>query len=444
MSQSSNVDNAAAKAAALSPKKARFNPFDENFRRDPYPTYKALREQDPVHRVFGAWVLTRYDDVLMALKDRRFNVSLIPNVVKRQTEKMGQSFEGIEGFVKKAIVFTENPDHDRLRKLVQPTFTAKVVESEKGMITDLVNRTIDRLLQKDDIDLIKDFADPVSLGVLCARLDLPESMHDTVRDWMHDVRYLLDPGLMSNEDYLRVEDTVQAFKSYLAELIDERTQNPGHDFMSQLIVSRHGDDKLTVDEVFLLCIMSFVAGGETTRHLIGNTIFELLSHPEQLQSVKDNPEMMEAAVDEVLRFNPPLQQTKRYATQDVEIDGHTIREGDQLLLCISAANRDPSRFETPDSFDISRKSNKHLSFGYGMHNCLGGFLTVMEAKVACSQLFSRTQVQLKDAQPTWLDEGVILRGLEHLKVSLSPSSQGTLSTTSGDLEETSIIDNAGA
>lgn len=420
MPHNTNLDAVADPLVATAPQtKVRFNPFDEAFRKDPYPTYKALRENDPVHRVFGTWVLTRYDDILLALKDRRFNVSLIPDVVKRQTEKMGQSFEGIEGFVKKAIVFTENPDHARLRKLVHPAFTSKVVQSEREMIEGLVDKHLQKAFDQKEIDIIHDFADPVSLGVLCHRLNLPESMHSTVKEWMHDIRYLLDPGLMVNEDYIRVEAVVQTFKSYLAELIVERRKNPGNDFISQLIVSSQGDDQLTDDEIHLLCIMTFVAGGETTRHLIGNTVFELLSHPDQLARLQEKPELIHNTVDEVLRYNTPLQQTKRYATEDVELGGKTIKEGDKLLLCLSAANRDPSRFEDPDVFDITRKDNNHISFGYGMHNCLGGFLTKLEAEIACGQLLQRAEMTLKDEKPEWLIDGVILRGLKHLPVNIS-------------------------
>jgi cytochrome P450 len=416
---SQNVDAVAdPSVATATTTKVRFNPFDKGFRNNPYPTYKTLRENDPVHRIFGAWVLTKYDDVLLVLKDRRFNVSLIPNVVKRQAEIMGKSFHGIEGFVKKAIVFTEDPDHARLRKLVHPAFTSKVVQAERGMIEGLVEKCLQKAFDKKEIDIIHDFADPVSLGVLCHRLNLPESMHSTVKEWMHDIRYLLDPGLMKNEDYIRVENVVQTFKGYLAELIDERRKNPGDDFMSQLIVSSQGSDQLTDDEILLLCIMTFVAGGETTRHLIGNAVFELLSHPSELTRLQQAPELISSAIDEVLRYNTPLQQTKRYATEDVEIEGKTIKEGDQLLLCLSAANRDPSRFKNPDVFDITRKNNKHLSFGYGMHNCLGGFLTTLEAQLACGQLFQRADITLKNDEPEWLIDGVILRGLKHLPVTI--------------------------
>jgi len=399
--------------------RVRFNPFSDEFRCNPYAMYKRLRSEDPFHRAMGTWVLTRYRDVAAVLRDRRFSSMLFPEMVKRNKPDMGDlGQDPIEAFVAKAIVFTENPDHARLRQLVNPAFNPQAIQLERPLIERIADELLQQGLARGHFDGIAEFADPLPLYVTAERIGLPREIFPDIRNWTHQIRQLLDPGLMTKDDYRRVYDALHPFMETLRKMLPERRAKPGHDLMSQLLISRHRDDKLTDDEVILTCIMSFVAGTETTKFLVGNGILALLQHPDQAQLLRSNPRLMSSAVNEVLRFDAPLQQTKRVALEDVSLGEVTVKEGEQVLLCLGAANRDPEQFDQPDCFNIARNSNNtHLGFGHGMRTCLGGGMASLEAEVAFQKLFlSGVQIQLASTDLHWQQESRILRGLTDLSL----------------------------
>lgn len=400
----------------------RFNPFSEDFRRNPYTVYARLRSREPVNRFMGTWVLTRYRDVVAVLKDRRFSSTLFPDTVRKSKPDFGDPPpDPVEAFVAKAIVFTENPDHARLRHLVNPSFNAKAMEAERPLIERVVDELLGRVLAKGYCDGVSELADLVPLYVTAERIGLPREIALDIRTWVHEVRRLLDPGLMTRADYRSAYDALHAFLKVLRSMLPGRRERPGHDLISQLLAARHGEDRLTDDEVMLTCIMSFVAGTETTKFLIGNGVLAFLQHPEELRRLRERPELLANAVDEVLRYDAPLQQTKRVALADVEVSGVTIRKGEQVLLCLGAANRDPEQFADPDRFDISRgKSNAHIGFGYGMRGCLGGIMASLEAKVAFERLFLRDlNIELAGAELHWQKESRILRGPSELPLRIT-------------------------
>ncbi|HEU5319329.1 MAG TPA: cytochrome P450 [Methylomirabilota bacterium] len=404
-------------SAAGGARRLRFNPFSEEFRRDPYAVYRRLREAEPMHRVLGMWVLTRYADVAAVLRDRRFSSRLFPDAIEQHQPKGGQRFHRIESFIAKAIVFTDNPDHSRLRRLVGGCFSPEAVEAERPHVEALVDRLLDRALAAGGMEAMGEFADEIPLHVTADRLGLPEDGRRQVREWTHLIRFLLDPSLMAPDDYVRVEAAAAAFMEYVRPLVGERRARPTADVITRLLESRAGDDRLSEDEVILTCIMSFVAGHETTKYLIGNGLLALLQHPAQRARLRGEPGRVGAAVDEVLRYDAPLQQTKRVALEDVDVGGQTIRRGDKVLLCLGAANHDPARFERPEVFDIGRTDNAHFGFGYGMRACLGGALAHLEAAVALSRFTARApDPALTDEPLAWQDHSRILRGLTRLPI----------------------------
>lgn len=404
-------------AGAARGEKTRFNPFSAEFRSDPYAVYRRLREEDPLHRIMGTWVLTRYRDVRAVLRDRRFSSILFPETVRKNKPNFDDGAgDPISAFVVKAIVFTENPDHARLRQLVEPSFCRARIEHERPMIEGVIAELIDDALTKGGMDGVDEFADLVPLRVTSARIGLPRNIVGDVRGWVHDVRRILDPSLMTKDDYERAHCSLIAFLDVLRGILAQRRAGIGDDLMSELISRRYGDDRLTDDEVLLTCIMSFVAGTETTKYLITNGIFAFLRHPDQLQRLRRKPALMKNVVDEAVRFDAPLQQTKRIALEDVPFAGVTIKEGEQVLLCLGAANRDPEQFPDPDRFDIERAdSHAHIGFGYGMRGCVGGAMASLEAEVAFAKLFlGDVDVRLAAASPRWQEESRILRGLSEL------------------------------
>ncbi len=412
---------------------ARFNPFSAEFRRDPYPIYRALRETRPVHKTMGMWVLTRHADVRAVLRMRTFSAGLLPELVSRQATRGSvagravgaadaDNVRRIGRLGEKSLVFTDNPEHARLRGLVNRVFTAEAVAGLRPRAERVAAHLVGQALTRGGMDAIADFAASLPLTVMCDWMALPPALRERAGEWTHDVRFLLEPGLMSAEDFTRVGGVVEAFTAALAKLVAERRVRPGPDLISQLAgVVTGGRDRLDDEEAAFVCIMCFVAGNETTKSLIGNGLLALLRHPEQSAQLRRDPDRLGAAVDEALRYDSPLQLTKRLATRDVEIGEKLVREGDQVLLCLGAANRDPEVFERPDDFDIGRDAAAHLAFGHGMHGCLGGPLAQLQAAVAFDCLYreaGHVELAAPSAEFEWQDHSFIVRGLKRLPVSL--------------------------
>jgi cytochrome P450 len=398
----------------------RFNPFSAEFRRDPYPLYRRLRETRPVHKTLGMWVLTRHADVREILRDRSFSAGLIPRLVSRQAAGSGDDAGRLERLGRKSLVFTDNPDHARLRGLVNRVFTARAVAGLRPLVSKIADRLLRRAWDQGGMDVIADFATPLPITVLCDWMALPDDLRQEAGSWTHDIRFLLEPGLMKGAGFAHTGQVVKAFSSALHSVVRDREKRPGGDLISRLLAARTaGGDRLSDEELVIVCIMCFVAGNETTKSLIGNGVLALLDHPEQAGRLRARPGLVAGAVDEVLRYDSPLHLTKRLATRDTVIGDTTIREGDQVLLCLGAANRDPAMFAEPDEFDITRPAHGHLAFGHGMHGCLGGLLARLQAAVAFEYLFARAERLEPLAGPReWQDHSFIVRGLKHLPVAV--------------------------
>ncbi|WP_067822093.1 cytochrome P450 [Nocardia inohanensis] len=404
---------------AAGPARVRFNPFGAEFRRDPYPMYRELRERKPVHKTLGMWVLTRHADVRAVLANRDFSAGLIPRLVAEQGAKFGQDgLDRIERLGRKSLVFTDNPDHARLRGLVNRVFTAAAVERLRPVADAVATRLLESARGDGELDVIADLAAPLPVSVLCEWMDLPGELRARVGPWTHDIRFLLEPGLMQEADFARVREVVEEFAGALTAVLADRRRRPGDDLISRLLGTRTaGGDALSEEELVFVCIMCFVAGNETTKSLIGTGALALLRHPEQARLLRTRPGAVKLAVTEALRYDSPLQLTKRLATRDVEIGGRTVRAGDQVLVCLGAANRDPERFARPDEFDLTRGGLGHLAFGHGMHGCLGGQLAELLAEVAFERL-SGLDLTLRTAEFDWQDHSFIVRGLRSLPVAV--------------------------
>ncbi|HEX3781775.1 MAG TPA: cytochrome P450 [Pseudonocardiaceae bacterium] len=409
----------------------RFNPFSAEFRQDPYPMYENLRDTRPVHRTLGMWVLTRHRDVRTVLRDRSFSAGLIPELVNRQANRVsGAEVEGdrvarIGRLGRKSLVFTDNPDHARLRGVVNRVFTTQEIGNLRPNIEAEVDKLIQRAWDDGGMDAIADFAAQLPVTVLCDWMALPAPLREQVAGWTHDIRFLLEPGLMKAEDFTRVGEVTEIFAAALEEILAQRRARPGTDLISRLLAAETGSgDRLTPEELVFICIMCFVAGNETTTSLIGNCLLALLRHPAQAELLHDRPtELAAGAVAEALRYDCPLQLTKRLATVDVEIGDKRIGAGEQVLLCLGAANRDPQVFARPTEFDITREPGPHLAFGYGMHGCLGGALAQLQAEIAFDRLFRRPERLLPVTDELdWQDHSFIVRGLKHLPVVVKATS----------------------
>jgi len=361
-----------------------FNPFLPEFHANPYPFYHRLRAADAVHQTpMGLWVLTRYDDVVTALRDPRFG--------REGFEQMLAAVYGDDttnASRPRSMLFRDPPDHTRLRGLVSQAFTPRVIERMRSHIQEIVDRLLDRVQNAKAMDVIEDLAYPLPVTVICEMLGVPTEAHAGIRQWSADIARSLDAiGMPSDEGVVkRGRLARQAMLDYFRGIIPERRQNPRDDLLSLLIAAEEQGDKLTEGELLITCNLLFVAGHETTVNLIGNGLFALLNHPDQLDKLRENPTLIPSAVEELLRYDSPVQRTARITNTDVELDGRKIAKGSMVIAAIGAANRDPAHFPDPDRLDITRRDNRHIAFGFGIHFCLGAPLARLEGQIAIGTL----------------------------------------------------------
>lgn len=402
-------------------RRIRFNPLDAAFRQDPYPLYARLRDEAPYLRALGMLVLTRHTDVQAALRDRRLSVGLIPAAIAGGIGKLNlDGAQQIERFIRNSIVFTDSPDHLRLRRLINPAFTPASLVHLKTITRDEVDALVGRALDAGRVDAISEIAAPLPLNVLCAWMGVPVAARDQIAAHVSAIRGLLDPGMMTRAHY---EETIAATAHLTRFFVDHASRAAGsrddNTLIARLAGARSDGDRLSDMEVAFACIMSLVAGGETTQCLIGNTLDMLLHFPAEAARLRAQPGLIGAAVEESIRYQTPLQLTKRVAPQAVEINGHRVAQGEQILLCLGAANRDPRVFDSPERASLERgrcaQPGAQLGFGSGMHACLGGALARLQAETCIAALFERTHaIERSNHATRWQTRSLILRGLETL------------------------------
>jgi cytochrome P450 len=392
-----------------------FNPFAPEFHEDPYPAYRLLRERDPVHQMpMGAWVLTRYDDVAAALRDSRLG--------RAGSEVMlaavyGAGNEDIP--MPPSMLFRDPPDHTRLRSLVSRAFTPRVVEGLRARIGEIVDHLLDRAQERGRMDVIADLAYPLPVTVISEMLGVDPGDHEAIKQWSADIARGLDALVMPSDPDLvqRASRGRRELGEYFRRLIPERRRQPRQDLLTLLIAAEEQGDRLTEGELLSTCVLLYVAGHETTVNLIGNGLYALLRHPAELGRLRVQPDLLPAAVEELLRYDAPVQRTVRLAHEDVELGGRHIDKGSLIVPVMGAANRDPAHFPDPDRLDIGRRENRHVAFGYGIHFCLGAPLARLEGQIVLAHLLRRfPQLALLTERPPWR-RSFTLRGLQALPVS---------------------------
>ena len=392
-----------------------FNPLLPEFHADPYPFYRRLREKEPVHQSpMGFWVLTRYDDCVAVLRDQRFG--------REEFQQMLTSVYGEEGekpTLPRSMLFRDPPDHTRLRALVSKAFTPRMIETMRDHIQEIVDRLLDRVQDAGRMDVIEDLAYPLPVTVICEMLGVPVSDHASIRGWSADIARSLDAiGLPSDTEIVeRGRKARRALADYFRRLVPERRARPQQDLLSGLIAAEEQGDKLSPDEVIAMCLLLFIAGHETTVNLIGNGTLALLRHPDQWRTLKADPSLIGNAIEELLRYDSPVQRTARITSTDAEVAGQPMPKGTMVVTALGAANRDPAQFPDPDVLDVARKDPRHISFGFGIHFCLGAPLARVEGQLAIGSLLRRMpKLALAEEKPEWRESSV-LRGLKRLNVS---------------------------
>jgi cytochrome P450 len=396
-----------------------FNPFEPGFFDDPYRQYAALREHDPVHRSpLEVWVLFRYDDIVSVLRDSSLSVQVDNATPTARMQMFAEQAPEERERGAHSILNVDPPDHTRLRRLVSKAFTPKMVHELRPRIQALVDDALDSMAARGNADLIGDLAFPLPFTVISEMLGMPDGNRDEVRGWSHTLTKTLDP-ILSPEEVDAALVAASNMEAHVQDVLAWKRDHPADDLLTGLLAAEDEGDRLSEIELLDQVLLLYVAGHETTVNLIGNATLALVGHPDQLARLRADPELDGGAVEELLRYDSPVQFSRRITTADLDVAGTTIPAGTFTLTCLGSANHDEARWgPTADQLDITRPdAGQHMSFGNGIHHCLGSSLARTEAQVAIGTLVRRFPGLALAGEPV-RNGRVVLRGLESLPVTL--------------------------
>jgi cytochrome P450 len=406
--------------------------FTPEFFADPYPLFQRLRAEAPVwwSEKLGGWVLTRYDDVVNALRDVKSfsSAGRVTHLLRQLPAEVRRQVAQLERHYEVGLAHSDPPSHTRIRSLLTKVFTPRMVETIRPRIQAVTNELLDKALGKGEpcahpntIDAMSALAYPLPATIIAAMIGAPAQDHEQFKAWAAAINGLYEKGgRISAERVLRAQHKLSEMRAYLADLIAQRRAHLADDLLSGLVGAEREGAKLNEAELVSTAVTLFVAGHETTTHLIGNGLVALLRHPDQWQKLKDHPELMPQAIEEMLRYDTSVPRSWRIATADIELGGQTICKGQLVLPLLAAANRDPAQFPDPDRFEIERQPNKHLGFGHGVHFCLGAPLARLEAPIAIGTLLRRApnlRLAVDATKLAWRHD-IALRGLEALPLEI--------------------------
>ncbi|MCR9215407.1 MAG: cytochrome P450 [Proteobacteria bacterium] len=384
---------------------------------DPFPVYARLREEDPVHwhPRLKSWILTRYDDVKRAHMTKSLSPDRITPFYESLPPKEKSVLQEVIRYLNLWMVFRDPPRHTHLRKIMNSAFTPRAIMGLAPGIEEIVDRLLSSLDPSGEVDLVTDFATPLPALVIMNILGVPHDRLKDIKAWSDDMMVFIGTAQGVPDKYERARSGSHAMAGYFRQLIAARRQNLGDDILSTMITAQEDGEGLSDDELIASCMMILFAGHETTTNMVSGACWMMHNFPEQKQNLLENPKMIGTAIEEFLRFDGPSNGIARIVTMDHELEGKLLKKGDRLFAMNNSANRDESQFENPDDLDLSRKKNRHLTFGYGAHFCLGAALARLEGKIAINEFLRRfPNYRCKDDQELrWIDS-LSMRGLHNL------------------------------
>jgi cytochrome P450 len=390
-----------------------YNPFLPEVKQNPYPYYAELRSDHPVYRIepLGIYAVSRYEDVVSVLmRPDLFSSARFGNV-------------HIEERATQMLVFSDPPDHTRLRGVVNRAFTPKMVVDVEPRVRQITEQLIDQVAPTGRMDLIRDLAVPLPVTIIAEMLGIEPQRRDDFKRWSDNMIAQVF-GERSDEEHEEHERIADETMAYFGGVIEQRRREPRSDLISALVQAKEGEQRLSADEVMAFAGLLLVAGNETTTNLIGNAVIALLDHPDQLARVLDDLSLIPNLVEEALRYDAPVQFLFRVAMQDAELAGTTIPQGATVLTLFASANRDERKYPDAERFDITRDTQGHLAFGHGIHFCLGAPLARLEAKIALEALLPRLPDLARTDENVELVDSVFLRGPKRLPLTFTPTTVG--------------------
>jgi cytochrome P450 len=396
--------------------------FGDRLVDDPYPSYRRFLDAGPVHYVNykrGTWAIFSHAACSTAIRDMRLTAKRTAMFLLTLPPEQRLEFAELARLLGLWMLFIDAPEHTRLRKLMNRGFSPAVVESLRPQVEAIVDGMLDPLSRASEADLMQAIAYPLPMRVIAEMLGIPHTMHDRLLEWTDAIaRFFGVPNQQTVETLRPAQNAVLELTQFFREAVAERRKQKGNDLISLLLDIEEDGDVLTEEEVHAQCVMLLFGGHETTRNLVGNGMYTLLRHPEEIAELRENPALARSAVEELLRYESPVQYTARMAKEDLEICGVRLRPGEPILFMLGAANRDAAQFGEPDRLDLKRVSNPHLAFGAGAHFCIGNQLARLEGQVAILKLVQRFPLmRFAQQRADWIPN-LVLRGLKALPVVL--------------------------
>ncbi len=406
---------------AISPSKKEV--FSDEILQDPYPTYTRLLEEGPLHYVdvgskWAVWSVFSHAECSAMAKDprcsaKRAQQQLLALPLSRQAE-----FSELARMLGLWLIFMDPPEHTRLRKLLNKGFSPAAIEALRPQVEAIVDRMLKPLEHGSEVELMREFANPMPVRIICEMLGIPQELNETFVNWSRAIALFRGSPDRTVEQAKAAQDALIELTEFFRNTVAERKRNKGNDLISLLIDIEEEGEVLTEEELYAQCIALLFAGHETTRNLIGNGMYTLLKHPQETAELRENPDMIRTTVEELLRYESPVQFTARVLKEDIEICGQRIPRKWTILCMLGAANRDPKRFKDPNKLDLNRLNNQHLAFSAGPHACIGGQLARLEGQIAIQNLVQRfPKMKLTGPNPEWAST-FGFRGLKSLSVTL--------------------------